>query len=113
MDIGIIIIQIIAGVIVTAPALWYAGKWRVGGEKAKFTDAVWITAAGVVLNSIIGAVLGTGLGSIVQLIAYLYLVKTYFDTDYVNAAIISFVSVLIMVAVGVVLGILGIAILNI
>ena len=113
MDIGIIIIQIIAGVIVTAPALWYAGKWRVGGEKAKFTDAVWITAAGVVLNSIIGAVLGTGLGSIVQLIAYLYLVKTYFDTDYVNAAIISFVSVLIMVAVGIVLGILGLAILNI
>ena len=113
MDIGIIIIQIIVGVIVTAPALWYAGKWRVGGEKAKFTDAVWITAAGVVLNAIIGAVLGTGLGSIVQLIAYLYLVKTYFDTDYVNAAIISFVSVLIMVAVGIVLGILGIAILNI
>ena len=113
MDIITIIIGIIVSVIFTAPALWYAGKWRVGPEKAKFTDAVWIAAAGVVINSIIAAVLGAGPGSIVQLIAYLALVKTYFDTDYLNAGIISVVAVLIMLAVGFVLAILGFAVLSI
>ena len=83
----------------------------VGPSKAKFTDALWITVLGVVVNSILGELVSGGVGSIVQLIAYLYLVKTYYETDWVKAAIIAVVAVVILVVVTVILGLLGIAIL--
>ncbi len=106
MDILSLIIGIIIGSMVTAPFLWLAGKWIVGGEKAKFTDAVWIGIVGVIINGLIGTILGGATGSLAQLIAYLYLVKTYFDTGWGNAVIISIISVVIMAVVGILLGIL-------
>lgn len=101
---------IVVGSIVTAPFLWLAGKWIVGGEKAKFTDAVWIGILGAVVNVVIGSVVGGSLGSLAQLVAYLYLVKTYYETGWGNAVIISVLAVIIMAAVFILLGmILGIS----
>jgi hypothetical protein len=111
MNIVSIVLQIIIGSIITAPALWLAGKWMVGPKKAKFTDAVWITILGVVINTILGELVSGRIGSFFQLAAYLYLVKTYFETDWVKAAIIAVAAVVILVLVGVILGILGFAIL--
>ncbi|MFC1803993.1 hypothetical protein ACFL0D_08540 [Thermoproteota archaeon] len=111
MNIGSIVLQIIIGSIITAPALWLAGKWMVGPSKAKFTDAVWITVLGVVVNAILGELVSGGIGSIIQLVAYLYLVKTYYETDWVKAAIIAVAAVIILVIASVVLGLLGFAIL--
>ena len=65
MDIVAIIVQIIVGIIISAPALWLAGKWRVGPSRAKFMDAVTITALGVIADAVIGTILGGGLGSLV------------------------------------------------
>jgi hypothetical protein len=111
MSIGSIVLQVILGSIITAPALWLAGKWMVGPRKAKFTDALWITVLGVVVNAILSELVSGGIGSLVQLVAYLYLVKTYYETDWVKAAIIAVAAVVLLVIVGVILSLLGFAIL--
>jgi hypothetical protein len=112
MDIVAIIIQIIFGIIISAPALWLAGRWRVGPKKALFMDAVTITALGVIADAIVGEILGGGLGSLVQLVIYLYLVQKYYETDWVDAAIIAVIAFVILFVVAMVLGILGVAILG-
>ncbi len=105
-----VLIRVVVGSIVTAPFLWLAGKWIVGGEKAKFMDAVWIGILGTVVNAVIGEVVGGGVGPLAQLVAYLYLVKTYYETGWGNAVVISILAVIIMAAVLILLGsILGIS----
>jgi len=105
-----LIIGVVVGSIVTAPFLWLAGKWIVGGDKARFMDAVWIGILGTVVNAVIGEVVGGGVGSLAQLVAYLYLVKTYYETGWGNAVVISILAVVIMTAVLIVLGmVLGIS----
>jgi hypothetical protein len=78
-----------ARVIVQAPALWLAGRFIVGAQKAKFMDAVWITVLGMILNAVIAMFVGGEIAGLVQLLAYLYLVKKYYETGWVNAAIVS------------------------
>ena len=112
MDIVTILIQIIFGVIISAPALWLAGRWRVGPERALFMDAVTITALGVIADAVVGAIIGGGIGSIIQLIIYLYLVQKYYETDWVDAAIIAVIAFAILFVATMVLGILGFAILG-
>jgi len=104
MDVIGLLIGVVVGSIVTAPFLWLAGKWIVGGEKAKFTDAVWIGILGAVINVVIGSLVGGSLGSLAQLVAYLYLVKTYYETGWGNAIIISILAVIIMAVVLVLVG---------
>ena len=103
---------IIVGIIVQAPALWLAGRFIVGAEKAKFMDAVWITVLGAILNAVISAFIGGGIGEIAQLIAYLYLVKQYYETGWVNAAIVSVVTVVILIVATFVLAMLGFGLLG-
>ena len=101
-----LLIGVVVGSIVTAPFLWLAGKWIVGGDKARFMDAVWIGILGTVVNAVIGEVVGGGVGALAQLVAYLYLVKTYYETGWGNAVVISILAVVIMTGVLVVLGML-------
>jgi len=110
MSIVGLLIGVVVGSIVTAPFLWLAGKWIVGADKARFMDAVWIGILGTVVNAIIGEVVGGGLGALAQLVAYLYLVKTYYETGWGNAVVISILAVVIMTGVLVVLDmVLGIS----
>ena len=101
-------LRIVIGLVITAPALWYVGKWRVGPEKAKFTDALWISFAGTILNAIIGNFVVAGFGFIVQLIVGLYLLKTYYETDWIDALIINTVAVFLVYFVFFILATLGI-----
>jgi hypothetical protein len=98
-----VFIGILVGSIVTAPFLWLAGRWVVGSKKAKFGDAVWIGIAGTIVNAVIGVFLGGLLGSFAQILAYLYLIKTYFETGWFNAGVISIVAVFIRATVGAIL----------
>lgn len=107
MNITFLIIKIVIGLVVSAPALWYVGKWRVGPERAKFTDAVWISVVGTVINAVIGSYVGGGIGSLLQLLVNLYLIKTYYETDWVNSLIISIAAVLLVFVVFTVLSVLG------
>ena len=108
MNIGALFIQIIIGLIVSAPALWYAGKWRVGPEKAKFSDAVTISVLGTIANAVIESLVGGGIGSLLQFIMNLYLINKYYETDWVNSFIISFVAALLVFVVFTGLAVLGI-----
>ena len=112
MNIVGLLIQIVIGMIVSAPALWIVGKWRVGPEKAKFTDALWISALGTIVNVVIGSLNGGGIGSIIQFVIYLYLIKKYYETDWINSLIISIVATVLVLVVLTVVAIVGIAILN-
>lgn len=112
MDIVSIIIEIIVQVVISAPALWIAGRWRIGANRARFMDAVWITALGVVVQVITAVFIGGGIGSIAQLVIYLYLVKQYYETDWVNAAIIAVLAVVILFVVGRVLAMAGFALIG-
>lgn len=102
-----LIVNIIIGSIIQAPFLWLAGKWVVGKEKALFREAIWIGVLGAVVNILISSVAGGPLGSLAQLIAYLYLIKTYFDTGWGNAIIISIIATVIMWVVMLLLSFLG------
>ena len=108
MNIGALFIQIIIGLIVSAPALWYAGKWRVGPEKAKFSDAVTISVLGTIVNAVIESLVGGGIGSLLQFIINLYLINKYYETDWINSFIISLVAALLVFVVFTGLAVLGI-----
>jgi hypothetical protein len=104
-----IIIQIIIGIIIVAPILWLIGKSMVGKEKAKFTDAIWIVALGIIINAILGTWVHGLLGFIVTLIVWLALIRHFFDTGWLKALLIAIVLVIVMVIIGLILAVLGIA----
>jgi hypothetical protein len=88
-----------------------AGRALVGKKKAKFTDAIIIVVIGIVVGAIFGALVPNGgiIGSIVQLIVWLYLVKRFFDCGWLKALAISIVAIIIFVIIAVVLGLFGYA----
>ena len=114
-DLVAFIINLIISTIILAPVLWLAGRALVGKKKAKFTDAIMIVVIGIVVGAIFGAFVPNGgiIGSIVQLIIWLYLVKHFFDCGWLKALAISIVAVLIFIAIAVVLALIGIAIVSI
>lgn len=105
------IINLIISTIILAPVLWLAGRALVGKKKAKFTDAIMIVVIGIVVGAIFGALVPNGgiIGSIVQLIIWLYLVKRFFDCGWLKALAISIVAIVIFVIISVVLGLFGYA----
>jgi len=108
-DLVSVIVQIIVSIIFIAPILWLAGRMLVGGKKAKFTDAIWIVTLGAILGAVIGAFTSGLLGSLIQLIAWLALVKHFFDCGWVKAFVISIVAVVISVVLLILLAVLGVS----
>jgi hypothetical protein len=112
-----IIVRIIVAMIVTAPSLWIAGRMIVGVKKARFFDAFWIVALGIILESVVVAVVRSSFASLVQFVAWLYLVRHYFDTGWGSAFVISLLAVVVFIVVtfglAMVLGILGLTFLSV
>jgi len=95
MDLISLLIQIIVGCIVLAPVLWIVGKWFVGKEKAKFTDALWIAILGVVIAAVVGWLLpgwGSILGTIIMIVVWLLLISHFFDCSLLKALVIAIVA---------------------
>lgn len=112
VDIVGILVGIVVNVIFVAPIMWIAGRLLVGGQKAKFTDAIWIVVIGAVVGAVIG-LFSTGLvGSLVQLVIWLYLVKRFFDCGWLKALAISIVAIVISVVIVAILALLGVALLQ-
>lgn len=107
-----LIIHIIVNVIIVTPFLWLAGRALVGGNKAKFTDALWIVLAGTIVGTVFGAFFTGFIASVIQLVLWLLLVKHFFDCGWLMALAISIIAVLIFGAVAVILGILGFALIH-
>jgi hypothetical protein len=118
MDFLPLVIQIVVAAVVLAPILWIVGKWFVGKDKAKFTDALWIGVLGVVIGAGIGFVLtgwGAILGTLIMIVVWLVLITHFFDCGWLKglviaviAGIIYWVITLILSAILVALGLPGI-----
>ncbi len=101
-------IHIIVNVIILSPVLWLAGRALVGGQKAKFTDAVLIVVIGTVVGVIFGALFSGLIATLVQLFLWLLIVKYFFDCGWLKALAISILTVIIFVIIVIVLGLIGI-----
>jgi hypothetical protein len=91
------IIEIIVGAIIISPILWLVGRAMVGGQKAKFTDAIWIVVLGIIINAILGTFIHGAIGFIVTLIVWVALI------------LIGIVAIIVLIVIAFVLAFLGIA----
>ena len=108
VNLDTLVIHIIVNTIILSPVLWLAGRAIVGGERARFTDAILIIMIGTVIGTIFGAYFTAGfLASIIQLILWLLLVKHFFDCGWLKAFAISIFAVIIFIAIVIILGIIG------
>ena len=106
MDIIGLAINIIVSSVIGAVVLWFAGKMIVGGEKAKFTDAIWITLLGIIAGNITGFFLSGIIALIVNFVITLYLVKHFFDANWGQAVIIAVLDTVIWIIVTFILSLL-------
>lgn len=115
VDLVSLIISVVVGIIILSPVLWLVGRWLVGKEKAKFTDAIFIVVIGLVVNAIVGWIL-TGwlsvIGWIVMLIVWLYLIRHFFDCGWLKALLIAIVAVIVFIIIAVVLALIGYAVFS-
>jgi hypothetical protein len=112
VDLTALVIQIIVGTIIIAPVLWLAGRALVGREKAKFTDAIWIVVLGTIIGVIVGAFVGSLLAAVIMFVAWLALIKHFFDCGWLKAFVIAIVAVIIFAILIVILALIGIGILK-
>jgi hypothetical protein len=102
-----LLIEIIVSVIIVSPILWLVGRALVGGQKAKFTDAIWIVALGIIINAILGMFVHGIVGFIVTLIVWLYLIKHFFDTGWLHAIIVAVVAIIALAIIAFILAAIG------
>jgi len=110
MDLVGLLINIVVGTIIVAPFLWLSGRSLVGKDKAKFLDAIWIVLLGTIINTVIGAFSLGLLAAVIMLIVWLALIKHFFDCGWIMAFVIALVAVVIIIAVAIILGLIGFAI---
>lgn len=107
MDIIAAIIQIIVATIILAPVLWIAGRLLAGRDKAKFTDALWISFLGTLIGVIVGALLqglvGGLVGAIIMFFVWLILIRHFFDTGWLRALAIAILAVIIFIVIVIIL----------
>jgi hypothetical protein len=96
MDYLPLVIQIVVAAVILAPILWIVGKWFVGKDKAKFTDALWIGVLGVVIGAGIGFLLsgwvGIILGTLIMIVVWLALITHFFDCGLLKGLVIAVIA---------------------
>jgi len=110
MDLIALLIQIVVGIIVVAPILWLVGRALVGGQKAKFTDAIWIVVLGTIIGAIVGFFVGSLISAIIMFIVWLALIKHFFDSGWLRAFAIAVIAVIVFIIIVAILAIIGIGI---
>jgi hypothetical protein len=108
VNLDALVINIIASTIIVSPALWLSGRLIVGGQKAKFSDAVLTVVIGTFIGAILGSFFSGILAAVAQLIIWLALVRHFFDCGWGAALAISIVGVILFVVVALALGLIGI-----
>jgi hypothetical protein len=112
LDLVGLLINIVISTIIVAPILWLSGRALVGKEKAKFTDAIWIVLLGNLIGIAIGTFIYGWLSAIVMLIVWLALIKHFFDCGWLKAFAIALVAVIVFIIVGIILALIGFAIIT-
>ena len=111
MDLVVLLIQIIVSTIILAPVLWLAGRALVGGDKAKFFDAIWIVVLGTIIGAVLNALVGGIVAAVIMFIVWLALIKHFFDCGWLKAFAIAIIAVIIFVIIVVILAFIGIGLL--
>ena len=110
MDLIALLIQIVVGIIVVAPILWLVGRALVGGQKAKFTDAIWIVVLGTIIGAVVGVFVGSLISAIIMFVVWLALIKHFFDCGWLKAFLIAVIAVIVFIIIVAILAIIGIGI---
>jgi hypothetical protein len=110
MDLIALLIQIVVGIIVVAPILWLVGRALVGGQKAKFTDAIWIVVLGTIIGAVVGVFVGSLISAIIMFVVWLALIKHFFDCGWLKAFVIAVIAVIVFIIIVAILAIIGIGI---
>jgi len=84
----------------------------VGGQKAKFTDAIWIVVLGTIIGAVVGVFVGSLISAIIMFVVWLALIKHFFDCGWLKAFVIALLAVIIFIVIVAVLAIIGIGILS-
>lgn len=96
MDLVSLLVQVIVAAVILAPVLWIVGKWFVGKNKAKFSDAVWIGVLGVLIGAVIGflltGLLGSILGTLIMIIVWIFLTSHFFDCGWLKGLVIAIIA---------------------
>ena len=111
MDLVILLIQIIVSSIILAPVLWLAGRALVGGEKAKFFDAIWIVVLGTIIGALANEFIGGLIAAVIMFIVWLALIKHFFDCGWLKAFAIAVIAVIIFVIIVAILAVIGFGLL--
>jgi hypothetical protein len=113
VDLMSLVIQIVVAAVILAPVLWIVGKWFVGKDKAKFTDALWIGVLGVIIGAAVGFLLpgwGAILGTIIMIVVWLFLIKHFFDCGWLKAIVIAIVAGILYLIITLILSLILVAI---
>lgn len=111
-----IVINFVIQTAVLVPVLWIVGKNVANPKDVKFTDSIWIIVLGNVIATVLSFAFGNMFGAAVMLglinmVIWLLLVRYFFDTSIIKAAIISVIAMIVFVVVMVILGVLGLGLL--
>jgi hypothetical protein len=108
-----LVIQIVVAAVILAPVLWIVGKWFVGKDKAKFTDALWIGVLGVLIGAVVGFLLpgwGAILGTIIMIVVWIALISHFFDCGWLKAIVIAIIAGIIYLIISLILSLILVAI---
>ncbi|MEJ2240780.1 MAG: hypothetical protein P8Y18_01370 [Candidatus Bathyarchaeota archaeon] len=111
MDLVELLIQIVVSTIILAPVLWLAGRALVGGDKAKFFDAIWIVVLGTIIGAVVNAYIGGLVAAIIMFVIWLALIKHFFDCGWLKAFVIAIIAVIIFVIIVAILAVIGFGLL--
>ncbi len=110
INLDVLLIQVVVNIIILSPVLWLAGRALVGGEKAKFVDAVWIVVLGTLISTVFNHFFSGVIASIILFIILLGLVKHFFDCGWWKALAIAILAVIFFVVIIALLALVGIGI---
>jgi len=80
--------------LIVALAIWIVGRSTVGKNKAKFSDALWISLLGLIIGTLISRFIPF-LGFFIALILWLGLIHHFFDTGWLGALGIAIVALIV------------------
>ncbi len=108
-DIVMLLIALVVQIVVQIPILWFVGRMLTSSQNAKFTDAIVIVILSNIANVIVGMFLTDIVGTVAQVVIYLFLIKKYYECDWVKAIIVAIVVGIVSAVIGIVLAmVLGI-----
>jgi hypothetical protein len=110
INLDVLLIQVVVNIIILSPVLWLAGRALVGGEKAKFVDAVWIVVLGTLISTVFNHFFSGVIASIILFRILLGLVKHFFDCGWWKALAIAILAVIFFVVIIALLALVGIGI---